>query len=257
MLLFELVNLGVGFKKYFEIVPALTDELRERVYRIRHEVYCDELKYEPTRPDRREIDEYDRHSLHCLIRSVANGAYVGCTRLVLARQEDPQYPLPVEKTCAGTIDPSILDPQLLPRRVVAEISRLAVIASYRSRKGEHKSPAPLNDASFGTPERPRFPYLTLGLYLGTVELARQHGISTLLLLTEPKLATQLKRLGVQIRQIGGPVEHRGTRVPSVINVASVIDGLNFLLRPLYEVVAEEVRVGVEQQHCRKGVETHV
>jgi N-acyl amino acid synthase of PEP-CTERM/exosortase system len=257
MLLFELVNLGVGFKKYFEIVPALNDELREHVYRIRHEVYCEELKYEPARPDRREIDEYDRHSLHCLIRSVANGAYVGCTRLVLARPEDPHYPLPLEKTCAATIDRSLLDPRVLPRRMVAEISRLAVIARYRSRKGEHKSAAPLNDASFGTPDRPRFPYLTLGLYLATVELARQHGISTLLLLTEPRLATQLKRLRVQIRQIGGPVDHRGTRIPSLINVASVIDGLNFLLRPLYEVIAEQVRVGVESQRAKKGVETHV
>jgi len=55
---FEIVNLGAGFKKYFEILPALTEQLREHVYRIRHGVYCEELKFEPERPDRRERDEY-------------------------------------------------------------------------------------------------------------------------------------------------------------------------------------------------------
>lgn len=244
MWLFELADLGLGFKKYFEVVPALTEELRDQVYAIRHQVYCEELHFEPVRPDRRETDGYDAHSLHCLIRCVGDGQYVGCTRLVLAPTSDPHSPLPVEKTCASTLDRSILDPQALPRHTVAEISRLAVIARYRSRHGEDRSPAALNDDAFGTRERPRFPYLTVGLYLGTIELARQHGISLLLVLTEPRLAGHLARLGVDIRQIGGAVEHRGTRIPSAISVSRVLDGLNFLVRPLYKVVAEEIRVGL-------------
>src|SRR5256885_2892028 len=153
MLLFELANLGAGFKRYFEVVPALTEELRDHVYRIRHEVYCEELKYEPVRKDRRERDEYDEHSLHCLIRSVKTGDYVGCTRLVLTRPEDPRYLLPFERTCANTIDRTIVDPQRLPRQAIAEISRLAVIARYRNRRGEKELPAPVEDHSFGTSER--------------------------------------------------------------------------------------------------------
>lgn len=253
MLLFELANLGAGFKKYFEVVPALTEELRDYVYRIRHEVYCEELKYEAPRPSRRETDEYDAHSLHCLIRSLASGAYVGCTRLVIAKPGDPHHPLPVEKTCAETIDRSVLDPQLLPRHSLGEISRLAVIARYRNRHGENTSAAPLTDDAFGTSERPRFPYLTVGLYLATVELARRHAISTLLVLTEPRLANHFTRLGVDVRQIGGPVEHRGTRVPSMIDVASVLNGLNFVVRPLYDVVADEVRAGVELHSRAKNL----
>jgi N-acyl amino acid synthase of PEP-CTERM/exosortase system len=247
MWLFDLVNLGAGFKKYFEVVPALTDELRDHCYRIRHEVYCAELGYEPVRADRRERDDYDAHSLHCLIRSVKDGEYVGCTRLVLARPGDPQYLLPVERTCAKTIDRAIVNPQALARDTLAEIGRLAVIARYRNRHGEQKSAAPLSEHSFGTVERPRFPYLTIGLYLGTIALAREHNIATLFVLTEPRLAHHLERLGVAIRQIGGPVEHRGTRVPSMMTVASIVDGLNFVIRPLYEVVAAEVKAGVAAQ----------
>lgn len=253
MFLFELADLGAGFRKYFAVTPALTDELRDHVFRIRHEVYCAELKYEPVRPDRRESDEYDAHALHCLIRSVRNGEYVGCTRLVLARPGDPHYPLPVERTCAGTIDRSIVDPQRLPRHTIAEISRLAVIARYRNRRDEDKAPSPISDDSFGTRERPRFPYLTVGLYLATVELARQYNIATLLVLTEPRLAHHFGRLGVEIRQIGGPVEHRGTRIPSIMTVADILEGLNFLVRPLYNAVAEEVLAGIQAQRRSPGI----
>jgi N-acyl amino acid synthase of PEP-CTERM/exosortase system len=243
----EIVNLGAGFKKYFEILPALTEQLRDHVYRIRHDVYCEELKFEPERPDRREHDDYDAHSLHCLIRSVQNGEYVGCTRLVRARPGDPQFPLPFEKTCAKTIDRSIVDPQSLPRQAIAEISRLAVIAQYRGRRREKGEPFAISEESFGTVQRPRYPYLTVGLYLGTIELAAMYGIETLFVLTEPRLAKHLARLGVDIKQVGGPVEHRGTRILSIMTVASVMGGINFVIRPLYKVVAEEVRLGVRAQ----------
>lgn len=53
LLLFDRFNLGHGFRKYFEIHAAIDDSLRDHVYRIRHEVYCEELGFEPVRPDRR------------------------------------------------------------------------------------------------------------------------------------------------------------------------------------------------------------
>ena len=153
----------------------------------------------------------------------------------------------MEKTCANAIDRSVLDPKVLPRHTVAEISRLAVIARYRNRHGESASPAPLNEEAFGTSERPRFPYLTVGLYLATIELARLHGIAVLLVLTEPRLANHFRKLGVEIIQIGASVEHRGTRIPSFMTVQAVIDGLNFLVRPLYSTIAKEVQAGVRLQ----------
>ena len=47
MYLPEFLNLGTGFRKYFEALPALDDELRAAAFRIRHSVYCEELGYEP------------------------------------------------------------------------------------------------------------------------------------------------------------------------------------------------------------------
>jgi N-acyl amino acid synthase of PEP-CTERM/exosortase system len=243
----DFLNLGVGFSKYFAAMPALTDELRRVAYRIRHDVYCRELAYEPVRPDGIETDAYDAHAAHCLVRSKADQDYIGCVRLVFARPDDARFELPVERLCAATLDRTIVDPARLPRQSIAEVSRLAVISRYRRRKGEANRPAGIEERDFGTPERPRFPYLTVGLYLAMMAQARRHGIKTLFFLTEVRLAKQIGRLGVRLQRIGGPIEHRGQRVPSLLRVDEAIDGLGPLLRPFYDVVAGEVEAAYRER----------
>ncbi|NMG46768.1 PEP-CTERM/exosortase system-associated acyltransferase [Azoarcus communis] len=246
MQLFERFNLGHGFRKYFEVVPATDEPLRHAVYGIRHEVYCEELKFEPERPNRMETDEFDRHSLHCLIRgSQAPHTLVGCTRLVLTNPDDPVAPLPFERTCEHTIDRKLIDPAKLPRDRIAEVSRLAVRASYRRRKGDDRAPVAISNEDFGEGDRPRFPYIPIGLYLGAVALAARSGIETLFVLTEPRLASHFGKLGVDIKQIGGPVEHRGTRVPSMMHVPSIIRNMRFIVKPIWRVVQEEIERGFE------------
>ena len=192
---------GSVAKKDFEIVPAFSDALKDEVYRIRHQVYCEELAFEPRRSDGRERDEYDAHSLHLLIRSEQIGEFIGCTRLVRTRPKDPHYPLPFEKACAATLDRSIVDPARLPRDSIGEISRLAVLARFRKRQGEENHATGLIQ-NFGTLPHQRFPYILADLYLGTIELARLNGIDTLFVLTEERLARHLRMLGVKIQAIG-------------------------------------------------------
>jgi N-acyl amino acid synthase of PEP-CTERM/exosortase system len=247
MLLFDRFNLGHGFRKYFEVHPATDDSLRNDVYRIRHEVYCEELRFEPERPDRRETDEYDAHSLHCLMRtSTEPGHLVGCTRLVLAKTDNPDYLLPFERTCAATLDKSIVDPATLPRDRIAEVSRLAVRSHFRRRKEDKFSNAQIHDEDFGSVVHPRFPYIPIGLYLGAIALAARSGIDTIFVLTEPRLASHFSKLGVEVQQIGGPIEHRGTRIPSMMDVQGIIKGMRFLMKPMWRVIQEEIEKGYEQ-----------
>ncbi|MBT0963215.1 PEP-CTERM/exosortase system-associated acyltransferase [Denitromonas iodatirespirans] len=242
MSLFDRFNLGTGFKKYFQIEAAASDAVRDAVYRVRHEVYCEELKFESERPDRREIDTYDAHSLHCLLTSSnPPHASVGCIRLVLPAPDALDAPLPFEATCAHTIDRRIIDPAKLDRRRIAEVSRLAVRSAYRRRKGEQHVAVAIQDEDYAaTARQPRFPYIPVGLYLGVVALAARNDIDTLFVLTEPRLASHFSKLGVEIKQIGGPVEHRGTRVPSMMDVQSIIKGLRFMVKPIWRVIQEQI-----------------
>jgi N-acyl amino acid synthase of PEP-CTERM/exosortase system len=234
-------DLGKGFASYFEILPALDDTTRDHAHRIRHEVYCEDLGFEPARDDHREVDAYDRHSVHCLLRTSDEAhTLVGCTRLVLARPEDPDFPLPFESACSGNLDRHTIDSRKQPRDRIAEVSRLAVRRQYRRRRGEEDQPVALSEGDFGTAANPRFPFIPVGLYLGAMALAERHGIEKTFVLTEPRLAAHLARLGFQVSEIGPPIDHHGTRVPSMIDVFASMKHIRSLIRPMWDVIREQV-----------------
>lgn len=253
MSIFDRFNLGHGFRKYFEILPALDQSLLHAVYRIRHEVYCEELAYEAVRPDRLEQDEYDGHSVHCLLRSCRESRRpVGCVRLIMTRPDDRDAPLPFERTCANALDRMIVDPSRLPRSSIGEVSRLAVRSVYRRRRGDAASPMPLQEEDFGSVTNPRFPYIPIGLYLGAIAMAQIEGVETLFVLTEPRLATHFARLGVDIKHIGTPVQHRGTRVPSMLDVDSVTRNMRFIFRPIWNEIRAEIEAGYKAHRATAG-----
>ena len=248
MPIIEPINLGTGFKKYFNICTASTDSLLGDVFHIRHEVYCESLKFEAVRADQRETDHCDAHSVHCLLRKVDEPFEpVGCTRLVLTNPEQPDELLPFEKTCGALLDRSIVDPSRLARGRIAEISRLAVRGQYRRRKGEEHEHATINGSDFSTGAQPRFPYIPTSLLLGAVALAERQQIETVFVLTEPRLAAHFAKLGVEVIQIGAPISHRGTRIPSMMRTEEIIRNMRSLLLPLWRVVREEIDRSFDEQ----------
>lgn len=235
------IDLGQAFRQYFEIVPAFSDTLKDEAYRVRHQVYCEDLEFEPVQADRREIDEHDSHSLHLLIRNIRTGEFIGCTRIVRPPLDDPHYQLPFEKTCGVALDRSIIDPAKLPRRSISEVSRLAVIAGYRRRKGEATKAISISDEDFGSLRQPRFPFIPIGLYLATTEIARLNEIETLFVLTEKRLAQHFSKLGSVLKVIGNSIEHHGERIPSMMSVSSTIANMRKNLQSLYRVIAEDIK----------------
>jgi N-acyl amino acid synthase of PEP-CTERM/exosortase system len=234
-------SLGDSYKRYFEIAPALDEERINDVYFIRHDVYVRELGFEEVRPDQRETDQYDLHSLHCLVRTADEPTRLaGCARLVLTDPNALDAPLPFEVYCKDVLDRSIIDPAKLPRDKIAEVSRLAVMSEFRRRKGESRSEAPVATRDFGDRDQPRFPYIPISLYIGAVLMAKRHGIDYLFTLTEPRLAAHFGKLGINVIPIGEPVEHRGLRVPSVMHVPEIYPSLRKLIRPLWHTIDEQM-----------------
>ncbi len=237
-------TISQGYQRFFKVVPALTDALRVENYRIRHDVYCRELGFESVRADGMETDAFDPRSVHCLVQSVTSGTYVGCARLVRVDPAQPRAPLPFELTCRNTLDRSIVDPMQLDRLRIAEISRLAVTRTYRRRQGETTRPISMADDDFGTEQQPRQPYLALAVYLAMISLAHEFGLETLFVLTEPRLAAILARVGFRFEPIGGEIEHRGIRIPLMMSVNGIVQALSSPLRALFAVISDEVRQGL-------------
>ncbi|WP_455285662.1 PEP-CTERM/exosortase system-associated acyltransferase [Cupriavidus necator] len=220
-----------GFENTFHTGPALSDADRRDVFRIRHEVYCEDLGWEPIQADGMEVDEYDRNAVHGLMRIGGNrGHNVACFRLVLPCPENLQSPLPVEAACAHTLDRTCFDPMGVNRRSIAEVSRLAVRAGYR----QGGSLACQKGAVA------HLPWIPIGLYLCALAIAEVNHVEHLLLLTEPRLAKHLRRIGFVIEQIGGPIQHRGTRIPSVIHTSATIGGFRPRLQTMWHVVRQSV-----------------
>ncbi|WP_082498240.1 PEP-CTERM/exosortase system-associated acyltransferase [Pseudorhodoferax sp. Leaf267] len=242
------------FGQYFRVSPALDDAARDEVYFIRHDVYARELGFEPVRPDAREMDVYDRHSLHCVVRTNDDNVRpVGCARVVLVDPRNPQAPLPFEIACKDSLDRSIIDPASLPRDRIAEVSRLAVMGEFRRRKGEDRRPVALStaDSAAAQPGNPmsRFPNIPVSLYFGAVAMAQRQGIEYLFTLTEPRLAKHFARGGVNIQAIGAPIEHRGLRVPSLMRVSELYSSLRAMVRPIWHEVHAQIDTAYLVHHA--------
>lgn len=239
----KIASFAEGYRKHFEVVPALSDALRMHNYRIRHQVYCKELGFQPSRTDQIEKDDYDAHSVHCLVRAVATHSFVGCARIVLANPGNPKASLPFEKAFAAPLR-GPFDPGRQDRLRIGEISRLAVIGQYRRREGERDSPFPVSD-DFGGDEGLRLPYMTLGLYLAMIALAQWKGLETLYMLADSSLANSIARLGIELNPIGPALERTGGRFPCVLPINEVLADLDPRVRMFFETIRAEINQGIE------------
>lgn len=247
------LNLAENFRRFFTVAPALRAAETDDVFFIRHDVYARELGFEPVRADERETDVYDARSVHCLLRtSESPQRLVGSARVILADPQQPDALLPFEKACRDTLFRDRIDPAKLPREKLGEVSRLAVLSTFRRRRGEEKQAVALDVQDFGDEQQPRFPYIPVALYMASVLMAQRHGVEYLFTLTEPRLAEHFGKLGVNIVPIGTPIEHRGTRVPSLIEAATVEAGLRLMIRPLWTAIDEQMQQGYASAGAEAG-----
>ena len=68
-------------------------------------------------------------------------------------------------------------------------------------------------------------------------MARLNKIDIVFVLTEERLAHHFAKLGFDQKFIGGPVDHHGLRVPSMMNVGKTISNIRVNLRSLYLEIA--------------------
>ncbi|GGD75137.1 hypothetical protein GCM10011357_32660 [Lacimicrobium alkaliphilum] len=237
----EAGNISAHFAKYLRPRYAGTQELRETSFRMRHQVYCEELKFEPERASGMETDDFDPHSHHCVIEHKPSGNFAGTVRIVYSGSGNEL--LPIEKYCAEAISLAEHAPWDFPRGEICEISRLAVPDQFRRRqmdKFKGAATGVINEDSYSEAELRCFPFIAVGLYMAAASIALEQGINHCFVMMEPRLARSLRLVGIPFKQIGPVVDYHGERAPYYINRQVLLDSLPPGFKKLLKYVKDEI-----------------
>lgn len=240
----EKYSIAQNFDQHFQIKFADSVSLKEQVYKIRHSVYAEELGWEPVTKEGFESDEYDEFAYHCLIEHRRTGVFAGCVRLIVPPSEATDFQLPFEKYCLPSLHSNIIDINSMSRTKLGEISRLAVLASFRRRKNEKNTPYTLDDGErkdlFSGEEKRNFPNIALGLFLAVVALYDLSGHEAMFVMMDPRLSQRLIRFGLHFVQCGDEVDYHGRRALFYLNRSGFFSQLPAELLDLYLLIRDGI-----------------
>lgn len=234
------------FFRYFSINLAITPEQKRKVYELRYRVYCQEMGYEDADqfPDEQECDEFDNRSLHCLITHNETGLAAGCVRMITGDESLYEEPLPLEKFCLQSL--SIETAELLnrDRSKVCEISRLAVDAAFRRRRGESDTQIGsigAFDFTDSNHHRARSLIAEAG-FLAATAMAHMCGRHYMFAMMEPLLPRVMRKTGLHFERVGQEMDYHGLRAPYVVSVPSILKRIRPELVGLYNTMVNQFQV---------------
>ena len=220
-----------NFRRFFRIDLATTQEQLEATYGIRYRVYCEELGLEPAEqfPDGLERDQYDNHSLTCLVTHKRSGLPVSCVRMVEASEARL---MPFEPHCRDSIDVEHAGLLYEDRDTVVECSRLAVDTTFRRRLGQLQDH--LGEECCHLEQR-SFSLVGIVTLLAGFAAAGLAGRPNILAMMEPYLPRLLRQQGIRARKVGERVEYHGRRAPYFLNIEAALPTMRADLQALYEL----------------------
>jgi N-acyl amino acid synthase of PEP-CTERM/exosortase system len=250
----EFADLAEAFHHYFEVVRADTDALRREVYRIRYQVFCEEMGTEDKEqfPEGLEYDEYDGHSAHCLLRHRRNekhDIYAGCIRIVLQHPRHRHVRPPFMLHCSDSLWRTKLDPFRLPPGSFGEISRLAITREFRRRKGDVNGATGENLPMLSSTEEERrhYPYIPIGLYMAAAVVWFESDMDYLFAMMEPRLARHLRRYGICFEQAGEETDYHGRRAAFYLTKEMFLGNLKPDLKDLLGYIQSDLSQTAHRQ----------
>ncbi|MBA6265156.1 MAG: PEP-CTERM/exosortase system-associated acyltransferase [Colwellia sp.] len=222
------------FTQFLKPQYASTEDLRREVFKIRHNVYCNELAFENPKDDHMELDEFDPRSTLALIQHKPSDKYTGCVRIIHSNCANEL--LPIEKLCNDVIQSKDFNPQMFNRAEICEVSRLAVMADFRRFSG-----STIGETNYSESELRSFPFIAIGLYMIACILMIEKGIKHAFVMMEPRLARSMKLVGIKFLQIGDPIQYHGLRAPYYISPEIFLENLRSDLKDLYKEIKKDIR----------------
>lgn len=247
---FYQMNLVDPYHEYFKMEHAKSSVLKKTSYELRYNVYCNELGWEESEqfPKQEETDEFDEWSEHYLLFHRSSKRHAGTIRLVQTHPDFPNRKIPLDKHYNGEYWDTPYHPEKMQLGTYGEISRLALLSSFRKRTGEDKTPDGLGKQLFEweLTERRRFPHIALSLYLSAAAAALSKGMSGVYAMMEPRLARHLSFSGIRFEQVGPPVEFHGKRAPYYISRESLYKHLRRPFRRVLYAIADDLELDIKR-----------
>ncbi|WP_057832598.1 PEP-CTERM/exosortase system-associated acyltransferase [Colwellia sp. TT2012] len=245
----EAHSISKHFTQFLQPHVAVDQALKEEAFKIRHNVYCEELAFEEVRENGQETDEFDEQSLFSLIKHKPSDTFTSCVRLVTSN--GPEQLLPIEKYCLDSITNEALSPKRFNRAEIAEISRLAVKADFRRRKADHykgSGTGVISEISYSETELRCFPFIAIGLYMAAATMGMNTGIRHVYVMMEPRLARSMKFIGISFQQLGPTVDYHGLRAPYYINPEIFMKDLSPGFKSLYKTIEKDICSQLKQMN---------
>lgn len=245
------------FMQEFKFKLCATLEEKEKVYHLRHNIYCEELQYEePSDPIKKlEYDIHDQNSIHCLIEHNRTGIIAGCVRVVIPNHQCPQplNQLPLQSYGGKSLTHPELHPDKLKKDSYYEISRLAVNRLFRSKARNNNIITEIfNDIEFTSEEKKLFPILSSSLFITGYALGRSLGKTQVFAMMEPSLPRLLSLTGFHFTKVGETIDFHGRRSAYYIDKQKAESGLKKNLMPLYLHIQKTLSPQLEEMLAKEA-----
>ncbi len=223
----------------FELVRADTAALRDKAYRLRYKVYCEEHGFEsPPAPDSLvEIDAYDERASHYLLLHRLSGETIGTLRVILPGDQS-EGNFPVHGHCAHPLL------QMEPR-AFCEISRFCMAKRFRRRPEDGNFLASYyeqDEAEGADTARRLIPYPQAALLAGAFEAALEAGVSECVWMVEPRHLRSLNKIGFPYRILGPKVDCHGGLEPLIFNIRGTLESMRTRAPHCWDIVSDSGRL---------------
>ncbi len=207
------------FDSRYRAFLADTDCSKEIHYQLRHQVYCLEKGFEEAGhfENGLEKDDFDGQAVHFIVQDQLTLEWVATLRIVLPEK----HKLPITEIVNGELSFDMA----ANSGVVAEISRLSILSNYRH------STAFVSDHSY--------PEILFGLIRAAKEYCDIKGVDKWLFLCRRSLKKIAARGGMDMQEIGKPINHRGARYPYLVDLKKSFSGVEGISPSAYGLLNQD------------------
>ncbi|MGZ8094869.1 MAG: PEP-CTERM/exosortase system-associated acyltransferase [Methylosarcina sp.] len=231
------------YQKYFYTVKATTSELQKLAYNLRYQVYYEEQKMISSQQvvNHTETDIWDPYSIHCLQFHKPSNQPIGNVRLI-PLDTSSTHTLPIEEHYKKAFNFQDMPINDLRQGKTGEISRMAIISSFRRRASDsaYALETDINSDERGE-KRFSINYMPMCLAFTAIILMMEAKLDYGTALMEPRLARLLARFGIDLKQIGEPMEYFGLRAPYLIFPEATYQNLSTNYKALFDLIKQELR----------------